>query len=374
MIFCDRKKIKVVYTIACIIAFIFMVGYWFYKYEIEDRDIGVVDYTRLEDAEDIKFPAVSLCFEDPFLDKYLRFQNSNVTRQSYLSYLAGNRYDEMYEQIDYSNVTLDLRQYIVKGTVIWQNASYNDVLSESMHHFEVFDGFQYTTFYKCFTIQYTGEEERKVKSTTFVYDKLRLEVDWPSRFRNVFTWTYLKVLLIIHYPGQFYMHQNNENKFFNLYDTDGTRVKIQDIEVLKRRNSRKKKCSKDIDNYDNMLVDKWLSREKCRPPYLKSHKSYPKCNSKKKIKQSKLDLEMQKKMGMSKACQRISRTKIDLNQKQDQFSKYLGEWWFTIQYPEEVRIITQSKEVDIHSLIGNIGGYLGLFLGNKYCDGNRFIK
>ena len=35
-----------------------------------------------------------------------------------------------------------------------------------------------------------------------------------------------------------------------------------------------------------------------------------------------------------------------------------------IHYPDEFKVIMQSKEVDIHSLIGNIGGYLGLFLGN----------
>ena len=69
MILCNRKSCKFVYTIACIIALTSMVGYWFYKYEIEDRDIGVVEYTTLEDSEEIKFPAVSLCFEEPFLDK-----------------------------------------------------------------------------------------------------------------------------------------------------------------------------------------------------------------------------------------------------------------------------------------------------------------
>ena len=36
-----------------------MVGYWFYKYEVEDRDIGVVDYVSLEDTEEIMFPAIS---------------------------------------------------------------------------------------------------------------------------------------------------------------------------------------------------------------------------------------------------------------------------------------------------------------------------
>ena len=38
-------------------------------------------------------------------------------------------------------------------------------------------------------------------------------------------------------------------------------------------------------------------------------------------------------------------------------------WYIIINYPEEVKIITQSQDVDVHSLIGNIGGYLGLFLG-----------
>ena len=36
---------------------------------------------------------------------------------------------------------------------------------------------------------------------------------------------------------------------------------------------------------------------------------------------------------------------------------------FTIEYPEQVKVITQSQAVDGHSLVGNIGGYIGLFLG-----------
>ena len=31
---------------------------------------------------------------------------------------------------------------------------------------------------------------------------------------------------------------------------------------------------------------------------------------------------------------------------------------------EYARIMTHAKEVDIHGLVGNIGGYIGLFLGN----------
>ena len=40
-----------------------MIGYWLYKYEIEDRDIGVVDYISLVDATDIDFPRLTLCIK-----------------------------------------------------------------------------------------------------------------------------------------------------------------------------------------------------------------------------------------------------------------------------------------------------------------------
>ena len=113
MMLCNRKYCKALYTISCAIVVAFMVGYWFYKYEIEDRDIGVVDYTSLEVSEDIKFPVVSWCFEDPFVDENLRATNSNITRQTYLRYLHGEIYDDMHEQIDYENVTINLADYLM---------------------------------------------------------------------------------------------------------------------------------------------------------------------------------------------------------------------------------------------------------------------
>ena len=42
-----------------------------------------------------------------------------------------------------------------------------------------------------------------------------------------------------------------------------------------------------------------------------------------------------------------------------------NDWQVFIGYPEEIKYITKSKAVDIHSLIGNCGGYLGLFLGTS---------
>ena len=42
-----------------------------------------------------------------------------------------------------------------------------------------------------------------------------------------------------------------------------------------------------------------------------------------------------------------------------------------VTYPDKWKIITQSQAVDIHALIGNIGGYIGLFLGTIYSCSNK---
>ena len=69
-----------------------MVIFWVCKYRV-DRDIGVVDYVLLEEAWDIKFPVVSLCFHNPFIDEKLIEFDPEATRSSYIEYLKGNGYN-----------------------------------------------------------------------------------------------------------------------------------------------------------------------------------------------------------------------------------------------------------------------------------------
>ena len=65
---------------------------------------------------------------------------------------------------------------------------------------------------------------------------------------------------------------------------------------------------------------------------------------------------------MPKACDRISKiSTTDVPEQED----WREDWVFSLMYPNEVRIIKQNKEIDIHSLIGNIRRYVGLLLGKK---------
>ena len=360
MTYSYRKVTKLCFTIVCTITVAFMMGYWFYKYEVEDRDIGVVDYAKLEDAEDIKFPDVSICIGYPFHRKNLKAINSSIFSWDYQEYLAGELYDKMYEEIDYANVTLDLNQYFKSGAVSWQDGTSKSITSDGINYINTFNGFHTigTRFLKCFTMILNVEEPRRVKEIMVDFDKRKTKSDRID-----------ELYIIVHYPSQFFLLNSIEMRKVPIgYQVAFTTLSLEKLEILKQRNSRHRKCFKDIDNYDKAIVDEVLHKTGCRPPYLQSHQSYPKCKTQKDIKNGTIDILARKRVQIPNACLRISEVRQNFENANSNSSRYTPTnsptWTFVIAYPEEVKIITQSKDVDVHSLIGNIGGYLGLFLGD----------
>ena len=104
---------KFSFTFSCVIVVTFMIGFWFYKFEVEDRDIGVVDLVPIGEATDIKLPYPTLCFIDPFVDEKLGKMIPKLDKHSYLQYLKGEHYDERIEMVPYNNITFDLGNYFL---------------------------------------------------------------------------------------------------------------------------------------------------------------------------------------------------------------------------------------------------------------------
>ena len=176
----------------------------------------------------------------------------------------------------------------------------------------------------------------------------------------------------IHYPNQFLLYAIKGSGL--LMDmlrngkTSGTRISIIGMELLKRRKSKLHDCTNEGGIFDTIVLEKHIDVQGCRAPYQTQETDrFPLCNSKQKISKSLYSLDEARSKYYPKACERIS----NLNY----YVKSLAskeKWHITILFPEEIKIITQSKEVDVHALVGNIGGYIGLFLGKKllntYCN------
>ena len=340
------------FELICFIGVVVMVGFWFYKYEVEDRDIGVVDYELLEKT-DVELPALSLCFENPLLMDNLNDIDPEVNSTTYLKYLKGEVYDDLLGHIDYFNVTLDLNKYFAAATIRLSNESFHRPEKiTTLNHKTIFNGLYYGTFIKCFAAEIKKTDfPSKIKEINYYYNHAQLLNDLgPGHTMH----------LNLHYPGQFLLEIDSATPFDIGEKSQHTNISILDIEYLRRRNSRKKQCMTQWKSFDDMVWKKHIRRNRCRAPYDRPYDSFVKCTTKEDIQRSIFDFHVVGSKYYPKACQRISQ--LDFSTKTDRYKGYLS---FRLSYHIDVKIITQSKEIDGHTLIGNIGGYIGLFLGNK---------
>ena len=113
----------------------------------------------------------------------------------------------------------------------------------------------------------------------------------------------------------------------------------------------------------SMVAGEHIIQKGCRPPYLKKYKEIPICNTQERLKEALYAFKRIRKKYLPIACERLSKIYY-VHQDIPLADDGNTTWRFSITYPDYARVINQSKEVDIHTLIGNIGGYVGLFLGN----------
>ena len=334
-----------------------MVSFWMYKYSLVDRSIGVVDYEVLEKIDD-ELPQLSMCFMDPFLRKKLQDIDQNITSTIYLRYLTGEYYDDNLAAIDYDNVTIDLDKYFKYAEVKLRNES--KFLPKKMYpkHNVVFDGIYHERFSKCFAANIKKNEIPNIEHIRFFYDSTQLMKDMSGpRYAGRY-----QVPINFFYPGQFLLEFTNPHyEDIGLTRQWSTELTITSIEYLRRRNSRHHKCMTEWKHFDDIVRSEHLQRIGCKAPYGRSHEPMKKCASPDDIKRSTIYHSNIWKKYFPKACNRISKISVE----NTQFRSSMRIFQIDIKYPDDVKTITQSQEVDGHTLIGNIGGYIGLFLG-KY--------
>ena len=175
----------------------------------------------------------------------------------------------------------------------------------------------------------------------------------------------LRLGLKVNWPGQFFLldapSYESAIRLYEISDyTNAIEVKVLLMDVIQRRNTRKKRCTEDSFGFDQMILKENIKHQGCRAPYLNLNYEFPICNSKAQMNNSKLSFERAQRIQLPKPCHRIFRIYIDVL---DSFNPKIDVLELAISYPEEIQVIKQLKDVDIHAAIGNIGGYFGLVLG-----------
>ena len=345
------------FRILCVVAAGFMVGYWIYKYH-NNEDMTLIEYKSFTLSDDTLYPEFTLCVWDPFMDAKFNYTN-RVTKESYLQYLNGSiSVNDSLTNVRFDSVTVNLFEYLNHvdigmkvGDKDISHRCTNTTVCSFINFRNNFNGFAILGFLKCF-----GFEINRRYSSNISYVSMRFKNTLPDVLKQVG-----KVYAMFNYPNQLLRKVWDPKQIWNDPTNDKltTHFPIYSMEILRRRNKKANPCFEDWRYFDKSVIQENMEIVRCTAPYRLSDHRFPVCNTQTQMNDSSVSMS---KMAHNFAppCQEISYFSFKHHLRQE---PGYGRFLVTVDYPDRAKIITQSQAINIHALIGNIGGYVGLFLG-----------
>ena len=358
-----------IFRFLCVVTAVFMVGFWLNKYQ-KNEDNTVTEYKTFEEQfktfnktlkeeEVTLYPELTICVDNPFLDQKLGNITPGINREMYLQYLAGNIpvTNKTYKRVSYEEVTLNLYDYLQNVALTARDQNIGPINCFSVHdcpffHFKNnYNGFGLGQkgFLKCFGFAINNKYTNDISYAFMSFNHTLLDILDQGKY----------VSLFLSYPSQLFRNI----RYFEIWQNSEERKKANQIiissyEVLRRRSKSGKRCISNKNPYDDFILRQEIEKVGCKAPYFLADDSFPICE---KPKDLTFFADISKKLSDNSIlpCQEITHLSYKNNK---EFKKSIDFTLF-ITYPKNIKVITQSRAIDHHTLIGNIGGYIGLFLG-----------
>ena len=346
---------------------------------IQDESTSLVDFhTYLNTDEDI-YPSFTLCFiqDDEsyststssgstiYIPEKLKnsYNIDNVTK--YVSFLRGEYWDSNFTKVNYDDVTFDLRDY-VKTVLIRENNTLSMPIYTWNSLINTTESFPFYTSSrqprnKCFTCDLSSQKGLRIEGR--ILSTLEIE------FRDMKTLGTM-IAYHMHYPNQYIRSTILDFEWgekIGIWNGNHKSIWIDMIEVVRRRNTYQKPCNVNSNQDDDMILLKVVQNAGCKPPHLSLGVDYPICSNNTGMDQTNIeridgpDFTFLK--SFDSPCnqvQTISYTPQGVKKHENDTS---SPTLFVIYNSGSYREVRHIRAFDIQSLVGNIGGYIGLFLG-----------
>ena len=304
-------------TIVCIIITLVMAGFWLYKFALNE-DLCTLDYKYYYESKDDVYPSMSICFKNPFV-----FRIRNSTGEHLIEDYLSGKLKFKTPDINYGNLTFDLKEYLVEYWVMWRNGSDNTYKPSEYNWrapYVSYRGFWGENFYKCFSIEIPDKDIQE--ASVLLSNKI-----FPQAIRP----THWGFLLLFHYPNQLLLPsvateyawptQPNQNDY-------EMRFYVENLEIFRRR----KNCHFNWRNYDNELIDYHMNRIGCRPFYHISKNDLPVCMDRQRIQEIASILSLDANHEFPPPCKAMEKInfKYEINDLTGSEWKSKGHFWCTI--------------------------------------------
>jgi hypothetical protein len=325
------KVFSYAFNFLCISLTFGLIVFWIYKFTLNE-DLSIVEYQEYQKNVNDDFPLLSLCFRNPFVDDKGARMNE-TTRRHLEKYLLGTVESTEITHGEYSKMTFELKDFVKRYYILWRTGSSESFLPSDYQWKNVsksFSGFWMGKFFKCFSLEYPSKF-----ATTF-----SVEIE-NSVFPDGVRPRIYDFIAIFHYPNQIlrtshfskYIWNNVRTQNGSIYES----VFIADnVEIVQRR----KRCSQNWANHDAEVMEHFVQKVGCTPPYYVSKSVLPLCTNNVELKNISDGISIGNNHRMisppCKSMENINFKYDEVDWKGTVYGSTNGTFWMTLRIPSMV--------------------------------------
>ena len=368
----------------CLIGAIVSASWCCYEYS-KDEDICDVYFKRFLEDEKSVYPQMTIALPQQFNETKLQtIFGENMTSSRLRKILVGEDWDDKVIDINMEDVMLNLND-VMLSHCIW--SSIYQPCYELDH---------------IITETHMGQDQIKVLFPPGKQVMLSSFIFSTSVFPNGLSPDPFDLVVAFQYPNAIYRAQGS---FFNVHwkkpkseepSNQRAHFALKNMEVVRNRDKANRRCD-DLENYDARLKESIYLEIGCRPHYVNSSKIKQICNSQNKTKDlARRNGEAFYRLPSAEKdvppCTEIQKLQVELSMKttnmtyseenayisimkefivEKQLPLKSNDSWFEIVFAiqtDTFKEIKQKRAYSEISLIGNLGGYLGIFIGFSLLD------
>ena len=354
------------FTLLCILATIALAIWCCYEFS-KNEDVCEILFKKFQEDEDSRFPELTFGLPNRLNETSLRKHNQNFNENNYRQFLAGGTYwdDEMLN-VDFKKVTMQFKDYQIETCFSGNMLSrMRKVCENQTMTIKQTDIFQYSFFTLELPLDMPIYSATiKIRSSIF-FDGIR-----PA---DGTVWA------VFSYPNQLFSSISSSS--FNTWpvrtnaSTRHYKMKftLNAMEVIRRRPKIDEECY--TENYDRKILENIIENAGCSPIMWLTNRSEPLCRTQKSFQEihtKTMDqlFRFEKKKRYLEPCLDIEKHQIDFVEENIPVAEGESgdgeEGWFELDYVlpiQKFKEIKQTRKYSVQSLVGNLGGYIGLCLG-----------
>ena len=358
------------FKLVCILVTIFMVSWFAIRPYFKNEDATAISFKSFYSEPYLVYPSASVCFTSPYEGERLKI-TSNISRISdYGDFLSGegDSWNKDLFDVDFKNVSLKPLDYILGYKMkYWNMTEITKLYNETNNLVQPTIRLIMPNMI-CYGIDLKMTKET-IMSGIIIKTNIFPNMIRPSHVDDPFLMN-RGLNVILHYPNQLLntkwwksdwpTRSDQASKSFSIvYD-------IRGVEVIRLRNKRGETCYDDIKyDYDSEVFKEILDNAECKPPYTSLRDDLKICDDQSKMKEinqnhSKLFSGLH--LGF-KPCNLLVKVNYEVTEIDTEETDPAS---FTINFnykDDQIKVIQMVRAYDLGALVGNVGGYIGLFLG-----------